>query len=206
MKNKEITHMYMQKISSLRTSMAVLMAMTASGSLFAATHNIAFRRAVYQSSAADYTHVGHLATDGKVTDGPVQRLMVKSEFPDKSPEGEAPRNAIDDKRDTKWLVFESKCWLEVALPAPARATSYAIMSANDDSKRDPQKWRILASNDGATFEELASMEKQGFGKRRERKTGRMGELGERSAPPRLGQGDREKQRRDQADDETGDRS
>ena len=85
-----------------------------------ATRNIAFRRAVYQSSATDYTHVGHLATDGKVADEPLYRPVAKSEFPGKSPDAETPQMAIDGNKDTKWLVFEPKCWLEVVLPAPAR--------------------------------------------------------------------------------------
>ena len=143
----------------------------------AASHNIAFRRAVYQSSATDYTHVGHLATDGKGSDAPLYRPVAKSEFPGKSPDAETPQMAIDGNKDTKWLVFEPKCWLEVALPAPARAASYAIMSANDDPKRDPQKWRVLGSNDGVTFEEVAAAENPGFGKRHERKSWKIDKPG-----------------------------
>ena len=135
-----------------------------------ATRNIAFRRVPYESSAADYTNVGHLATDGKVTDDPVWLLKANSEFPNKSPAREMPQKAIDGNKDTKWLVTESKCWLEVALLAPARAASYAIMSANDVPDRDPKKWRILGSNDGATFEEIAAAENPGFAKRHECKT------------------------------------
>lgn len=154
---------------TLKTIVSIA-ALACCGHSFGAGRNIAFRRAVYQSSAADLTHVGHLATDGKVPDGPLMRTEVKSEFPEKCPAGETPKMAFDGNKDTKWLVFEPKSWLEVALPAPVRAASYSIMSANDEPKRDPQKWRVLGSNDGTTFEELAAMENPGFRNRRERKT------------------------------------
>ena len=70
-----------------------------------AARNIAFRRAVYQSSAADFTRVGHLATDRKQRGESIRRTLVRSEFPDNSPATETPSKAIDGLKDTKWLVF-----------------------------------------------------------------------------------------------------
>ena len=135
-----------------------------------AARNIAFRRAVYQSSAADFTRVGHLATDGKQCGESIRRTLVRSEFPDKSPAAETPSKVIDGLKDTKWLVFETKCWLVVELPELARAASYSVMTANDEPGRDPQKWCILGSKDGVAFEELAAMENPKFHGRHECKS------------------------------------
>ena len=43
--------------------------------------NIAYRRAVYQSSAADFTHVGHLVTDGVKSPEPLQLTETRVELP-----------------------------------------------------------------------------------------------------------------------------
>ena len=135
-----------------------------------AARNIAFRRAVYQSSAADFTHVGHLVTDGQRSDTPVQSSETRVEFPDKSPDNERSGRATDGNKETKWLVFASAAWLEVVLPAPAKAASYAVMSANDEPGRDPKVWRLLGSVDGKDYVELAKMDDPKFHGRHERKT------------------------------------
>ena len=85
-----------------------------------APRNIAFRRSVAQSSAADFTHVGHLVTDGVRSTAPVRRASVASQYPDLSPDCERPEKAIDGSKGTKWLVFKDKCELTVTLPEPAR--------------------------------------------------------------------------------------
>ena len=50
--------------------------------------NIAYRRAVYQSSAYDFTHVGHLVTDGLRGGGALEISETRVELPDNSPDNE----------------------------------------------------------------------------------------------------------------------
>ena len=120
-----------------------------------APRNIAFRRLVAQSSAADFTHVGHLVTDGVRSTAPVRKASVASQYPDLSPDGERPERAIDGSKGTKWLIFKDKCELTVTLPEPARAARYLVASANDVPARDPRRWRILGSVDGRDYVEIA---------------------------------------------------
>ena len=132
--------------------------------------NIAYRRAVYQSSAADFTHVGHLVTDGVKSAEPLQLTETRVELPGKSPDNERAKCATDGRADTKWVVFAPSCWIEVVLPSPAKATSYSVTTANDESRRDPKVWRVLGSVDGKDYVELASMDDPKFHRRHERKT------------------------------------
>lgn len=132
--------------------------------------NIAYRRAVYQSSAADFTHVGHLVTDGVKSAEPLQITETRVELPGKSPDNERAKCATDGRADTKWVVFAPSCWIEVVLPSPAKATSYSVTTANDESRRDPKVWRVLGSADGKKYVELASMDDPKFHRRHERKT------------------------------------
>ena len=57
--------------------------------------NIAYRRAVYQSSAADFTHVGHLVTDGALSTAPVRQRTSCSE---KTGAGSASADGLDGMR------------------------------------------------------------------------------------------------------------
>ena len=59
--------------------------------------NIAYRRAVYQSSAADFTHVGHLVTDGVKSAEPLQLTETRVELPGKSPDNERAKCATDGR-------------------------------------------------------------------------------------------------------------
>ena len=139
--------------------------------------NIAFRRSVVQSSAADFTHVGHLVTDGLRSGAPLLTTETRVELPGKSPDNEQAKCATDGRKDTKWVVFASACWIEVVLPSPAKATSYSVTTANDESRRDPRVWRVLGSVDGKDYVELARMDDPQFHRRHERKTWKIDKPG-----------------------------
>ena len=79
-----------------------------------APRNIAFRRSVVQSSAADFTHVGHLVTDGLRSGAPLLTTETRVELPGKSPDNEQAKCATDGRKDTKWVVFASACWMKTA--------------------------------------------------------------------------------------------
>ncbi len=72
--------------------------------------NVALRRAVYQSSAADYGRVGHLATDGIVDPPDTSSPTCTADPSAKSPVGETASCAFDGNVRTKWLVFTDKTW------------------------------------------------------------------------------------------------
>ncbi len=129
--------------------------------------NLAYRRAVYQSSAADFDHVGHLVTDGLFSEYNEERAVYSSQYQEECPANETPPGAFDGKRDTKWLVFHPKAWLQIQLPHPVCAKGYTISSANDAPLRDPKAWVVQGSNDGKTFTDLDSRVNQTFKNRQE---------------------------------------
>jgi signal transduction histidine kinase len=64
-------------------------------------------------------------------------------------------NLFDRRADTKWLDFSGdpqtrSSWVQWQYAEPVKKTIslYALTSANDFPQRDPQAWRLLASNDG----------------------------------------------------------
>ncbi len=141
----------MQKNRAVVSALSFGMALAA---FAAAPRNLAFRRAVYQSSAADYTHVGHLATDGVRADADFRMAEATCAHRDTCPVGELPRMAIDGSPQSKWLIFKDTGWFDVALPQAAKATSYALVTANDDPLRDPKDWVLQGSVDGTTYVDL----------------------------------------------------
>jgi len=163
----------MKKFAALFCLAVALSASAGAAGLCLATavpRNIAFRRSVLQSSVADFTHVGHLVTDGLRSGTPLLTTETRVELPGKSPDNEQAKCATDGRKDTKWVVFAPSCWVEVVLPSPAKATSYSVTTANDESRRDPKVWRVLGSVDGKDYVELARMDDPQFHRRHERKT------------------------------------
>ena len=78
-----------------------------------------------------------------------------------SPDGETPAQAIDGDRNTKWLDFRAasgakpslrtRVWLQFEFDKPTKLSGYRWYTANDFENRDPNAWRLLGSNDGATW-------------------------------------------------------
>ncbi|MBQ3748704.1 MAG: discoidin domain-containing protein [Kiritimatiellae bacterium] len=77
------------------------------------------------------------------------------------PGGEAPDNAVDGNRDTKWLDYRAglyrseaaraAVYIEFQFADAINLSGYRWYTANDDATRDPVAWRLLASNDGASW-------------------------------------------------------
>ena len=66
------------------------------------------------------------------------------------PRGEHPYQAMDGNLGTKFLDFEYGD-LIVNFGAPVAVASYDWATANDAPARDPTKWTLEGSNDGATW-------------------------------------------------------
>ncbi len=81
-----------------------------------------------------------------------------------SPVAEQPSKAFDNKRDTKWLVFNDKAWIQFQFNDGNRyvVNHYALVSANDDPIRDPVDWEFLGSNDGINWDVLDTQSDQAF--------------------------------------------
>ncbi|MDR0431072.1 MAG: discoidin domain-containing protein [Tannerellaceae bacterium] len=141
--------------------------------------NIAFRRAVYQSSALNYNATGHLVTDGIFTVSKQKRHRFQSQFSG-SPSGEGTDAAFDGKTKTKWLTFNNSTWLQIQFgdAKALKANYYKITSANDSPKRDPKDWVLEGSDDGAVFVELDKRGGVIFEKREEEKIYKISNPGE----------------------------
>jgi putative alpha-1,2-mannosidase len=61
--------------------------------------------------------------------------------------------AFDDTSDTKWLVNESAAWIQYEFPGgnAYRIDTYTLTSGSDAPGRDPRRWTLSGSNDGATW-------------------------------------------------------
>lgn len=71
--------------------------------------------------------------------------------------GEDKTKAFDNSASTKWLVLNTSSasiTYQFANNERYYITKYAIVSANDDSDRDPKNWVLYGSNDGATWDQL----------------------------------------------------
>lgn len=66
---------------------------------------------------------------------------------------EAAWRAFDGRYDTKWLAFTNAAWIQATFPDMKKyvVTSYAITSGNDTPGRDPDDWKLKASDDGANW-------------------------------------------------------
>jgi sugar phosphate isomerase/epimerase len=69
---------------------------------------------------------------------------------------EGPRNAFDNRSDSKFCILMAKIWLQYEYPAGRKEqiVAYAIRSANDAPERDPVDWKLLGSNDGENYDVL----------------------------------------------------
>lgn len=146
-----------------------------------AYRNVALRRAVYQSSAANFEDTGHLITDGIRSQTDIWEPVIHAFNEENSPSAEKPDRAFDGNSATKWLVFsktkdpfsaEEPAWLQITFPAKEQhtAASYTITSANDSPNRDPKSWVVQGSNDGETFVDLDRQTNQSFSARFQPKT------------------------------------
>ena len=76
-------------------------------------------------------------------------------------DGETPDKAVDGDVNTKWLDFRAdrnapaasraSVWLQFKFVAPVKLSGYRWYTANDFEERDPATWRLLGSNDGASW-------------------------------------------------------
>ena len=152
------------------TAMTILSGFSAGSEDRAADRNLALRRAVLHSSAADYSHTGHLVTDGIIGGVNSWQLVSEDQYGD-SPSGEGVANLFDGTTDTKWLTFHNTAYVQLTFPgdeayAPA---SYLLASANDEANRDPVNWKLQGSQDGKTFEDIDLRTGESFSARYEKK-------------------------------------
>ncbi|GAB6011923.1 glycosyl hydrolase 2 galactose-binding domain-containing protein [Viscerimonas tarda] len=150
--------------------LTILLLAGVSCSVFAAKRNIAFRRAVYQSSAVNFDATGHLATDGIFTEDTYVSPIFTDQY-GSSPQGETPNFLFDDKSRTKWLTFNKSAWVQIQFPNQKSytVTSYSITSGNDSPPRDPKDWTVEGSNNGSDFVVLDSRSDEKFERRFEPK-------------------------------------
>lgn len=83
--------------------------------------------------------------------------------------GESIDKVIDGTADTKYcagIAASDEVWMVYASPEKARLTSYSITSANDAQERDPKKWTLQGSDDGASWETIDQRENQTFANRK----------------------------------------
>lgn len=59
--------------------------------------------------------------------------------------------AFDNNADTKWETKENSNWIQYQLKTPKTVRMYTITSANFAPGKDPQNWRLMASNDGSSW-------------------------------------------------------
>jgi beta-galactosidase/beta-glucuronidase len=140
--------------------------------------NIAFRRAVYHSSAANFNQTGQLVTDGIFTVDKNIPHIFNDQFAD-SPSAEMPEQAFDGRPNTKWLTFHNTSWLQIqfANEKALKAGYYSVTSGNDSPERDPKDWLVEGSNDGIHYTVLDSRTNEAFGKRNETKNFKIAEPG-----------------------------
>eukprot|EP01065_Artemidia_motanka_P011950 TRINITY_DN1651_c0_g1_i1.p1 TRINITY_DN1651_c0_g1~~TRINITY_DN1651_c0_g1_i1.p1 ORF type:complete len:1035 (+),score=275.07 TRINITY_DN1651_c0_g1_i1:178-3282(+) len=74
-----------------------------------------------------------------------------------SPQGEGPGSATDGDFSTKWADFTAAP-LEVRFPHPTLVDSYSIVTANDMPERDPYRWVLTGSDDGAEWAVLSRVD------------------------------------------------
>jgi hypothetical protein len=67
-----------------------------------------------------------------------------------NPQFETPALVIDGNTSTKWLDF-NKGGLVFDFGTPVTIDAYQLTTANDNPERDPVRWTLEGSNDGATW-------------------------------------------------------
>ena len=83
---------------------------------------------------------------------------------------EGPGQAFDGT-PAKFCIKATSIWIAYAYAdgAKQKVDAYTIMSANDNSGRDPRQWTLLGSNDGAAWTELDSRKDENFANRHEKR-------------------------------------
>jgi hypothetical protein len=78
--------------------------------------------------------------------------------------GEGSKKLVDNNLGTKFLTdgFPIVLWMQLKFPQPVSIQAYKLTSGNDASERDPKSWKLLGSNDGATWTELDKRINQSF--------------------------------------------
>lgn len=85
--------------------------------------------------------------------------------------GEGSKKLVDNNVDTKFLVFNINnilpdFWYQLNFPSPIVLGAYTMTSGNDAPERDPKDWKLLGSNDGASWTELDVRSGQSFSARK----------------------------------------
>lgn len=98
-------------------------------------------------------------------------LFVSIENRDGRTGGEGSLKVIDNKTDTKFLIFDydPTFYIQLKFLKPQHVTSYTLTSANDAPERDPKSWVISASEDGKTWVDLDTRTDESFASRGETK-------------------------------------
>ena len=83
-----------------------------------------------------------------------------------------PDKLFDDNAGTKWIADASAAWVRYSFAAGREhiVTSYALVSADDDSLRDPKDWTLEGSHNGTTWVVLDTRTGVNFAHRYEKKT------------------------------------
>lgn len=71
-----------------------------------------------------------------------------------NPPNETKEKLPDGNPNTKWLAFTPTGWVAYQLANPAKVTSYALTSANDETGRDPKDWTLQGSSDGQSWTDV----------------------------------------------------
>jgi len=92
-----------------------------------------------------------------------------------SPKGEDVEKLFDGKKGSKFLSFQQETWVQIETKEPYILSSYALVSGNDQPKRDPGNWKVLGSVDGNDFEAIDIQKDFIFEKRRQKKNFKVDE-------------------------------
>ncbi|GAA1961191.1 hypothetical protein GCM10009754_35040 [Amycolatopsis minnesotensis] len=95
----------------------------------------------------------------------VSSVWASAEYRDAD---EVALNLVDDS-PSKWLAFDDRASVEFELSQPVPVTSYALVSANDFSERDPAEWTLRGSPDGYLWHTLDTRADQSFDHRHQAK-------------------------------------
>ena len=99
------------------------------------------------------------AAANTVSAGTVDRVY-RGEFSDSGHHSvvQTALEAFDGSSDTKWLTDASTGWIQIGFRNDMAYVidSYAIISADDESSRDPRSWTLQGSNDGENWTDIDS--------------------------------------------------
>lgn len=85
-----------------------------------------------------------------------------------NPSNEGPGKAFDDSSSSKWLTWGAPgttfedVWIQFQFTVPQRITRYSITTGNDSVHRDPKTWKLQASTNGSSWEDIDTVEDGGL--------------------------------------------